>query len=180
MSDTMKTLIADQEVQDRCNIWVKSQSELGFPSAPNLKRPADCDPEECCETDSEFDSVSECGGKRRRVAVQVKNEVLNLVCQWKNCSFKTPSIDRFVSHVASHVPDLVIKHNGNGQQVYVCQWNNCAFENGISEEIMRHVNFHAYLTKLKCIGTNIRGRIKLPVCSILNIRSIRILRELSV
>ncbi|XP_011307228.1 histone H4 transcription factor [Fopius arisanus] len=164
MSDTMEGLMADQEGQEKCKIWVKSQTQLLEPSAPSLKREAACDLEEYFETDSEFDSVSECGAKKRRFGIQVKKEVLNLVCEWKNCSFKSCSIDRFLSHVATHVPDLEIKLNDSGDQVYACQWHDCGFENGISEEITRHVNFHAYHTKLKCIGSNIRERIKLPKC----------------
>ncbi|XP_023723131.1 histone H4 transcription factor-like [Cryptotermes secundus] len=49
------------------------------------------------------------------------------------------------------------------QCVYVCLWEQCGFESADSNEITRHVNFHSYHTKVKCIGSNILARSKLPV-----------------
>jgi hypothetical protein len=47
--------------------------------------------------------------------------------------------------------------------VYVCLWEQCGFESADSNEITRHVNFHSYHTKIKCIGSNILARSRLPV-----------------
>ncbi|KAK0074127.1 hypothetical protein PV325_008739 [Microctonus aethiopoides] len=164
MADTLKEEITNQEVQERCNDWVNAQSEI-LSSGSNLKRENDCELDDYCDTDSEFDSVSECGGtKRRKVVTQLKAEVLNLICEWKDCIFSSTSVDRFVNHVANHVPQLDITVNDLGKNVYVCKWKNCDCQNENSAEITRHVNYHAYHTKLKCIGANIRGRIKLPKC----------------
>lgn len=155
-------LIENRAGQERCGIWVKSQSELF--NSPNAKREAECDLDSNnFETDSEFDSVSECGGKKRRLATQLKAEILHLICEWKECIYRTGSIDKFIRHVASHVPDLPIKRLDCGQHVYACAWKNCIYENGNSDEILRHVNYHSFHTKLKCIGANNRSRVKLPV-----------------
>jgi hypothetical protein len=47
--------------------------------------------------------------------------------------------------------------------VYACLWESCGFESADSNEIVRHVNFHSYHTKIKCIGSNILARSRLPV-----------------
>lgn len=47
--------------------------------------------------------------------------------------------------------------------VYACLWESCGFESSDASEIMRHVNYHSYHTKIKCIGSNILARTKLPV-----------------
>lgn len=47
--------------------------------------------------------------------------------------------------------------------VYACLWESCGFESSDSNEIVRHVNFHSYHTKIKCIGSNILARSRLPV-----------------
>lgn len=66
--------------------------------------------------------------------------------------------------MATHVSDLNTRINEKDINVYVCQWSGCLYESNDPDEISRHVNYHAYHTKLKCIGSNIRTRIKLPKC----------------
>jgi hypothetical protein len=46
---------------------------------------------------------------------------------------------------------------------YACLWGPCDFESVDSSELMRHINYHSYHTKLKCIGSNILARSRLPV-----------------
>lgn len=163
MEEYEKKFIPSQEIRDRCNIWVKSQAELCRLPQESLKRQLEFEQEDCLDTDSEFDSVSECGTKKRRLAPQMKSEILNLVCKWTECCFQTGTLDKFVRHVASHIPQLGIKTGEDGSEVYVCLWKDCAYESDTSEDISRHVNYHSYHTKIQSIGANIRGRIKLPV-----------------
>ncbi|XP_046431100.1 histone H4 transcription factor [Neodiprion fabricii] len=164
MTMSEKELVSSKELQNRCHGWVESQQELLYSEDNVLKRKLDTEPEEFFDTDSEFDSVSECGTKRRRVLKQVKDEVLNLLCEWKDCLFDTNSLDIFVKHVSNHIPQLKIVTTEEGREVYACLWNGCSFESDISDDIAKHVNYHSYHTKLKCIGSNIRGRVKLPKC----------------
>lgn len=163
MTMTDKQLITSKEVQSRCSGWVESQQELLYSEDNVLKRKLDNEHEEFFDTDSEFDSVSECGAKRRRVAKQMKDEILNLLCEWKDCLFDSNSLDIFVKHVANHIPQLKINTTEDNKEVYACLWNGCSFESNVSDDIAKHVNYHSYHTKLKCIGSNIRGRVKLPV-----------------
>lgn len=168
MSDVVKKLMASKVVLDRCNKWVESQKDYSYTEEDTLKRKSEISEyDDCYNTDSEFDSVSECGNKRRRVGTQLKNEVLDLVCQWKECTFRSSHMEQFLRHVSSHIPSIQISVRDDNE-VYVCQWENCSYESDVSDEIPRHVNYHAYHTKLKCIGSNIRRQIKLPVCIRIN------------
>ncbi|XP_015433360.1 PREDICTED: histone H4 transcription factor [Dufourea novaeangliae] len=162
MAEFVKKLTS-KDVQERCNEWVESQKNFTYTDEDKQKR-KQTDDDDSYNTDSEFDSISECGTKRRRVGLPLKREVYHLSCGWTNCEYETNRVERFVNHVAGHVSDLSIRTNEKGIDVYVCKWIGCFYENNDPDEISRHVNYHAYHTKLKCIGSNIRARIKLPVC----------------
>lgn len=164
MTEFAEKLITSKDVEQRCNEWVESQKNVTYTDEVQHKRKTtDDDDDDSCNTESEFDSVSECGTKRRRVGLPLKREVFHLSCEWIGCEYETNHVERFVKHVGWHVSDLSIRTNEKGVDVYVCQWNDCFYENNNSDEISRHVNYHAFHTKLKCIGSNIRARIKLPV-----------------
>lgn len=155
-----------EAVKARCSNWVNV--DVSPVATDTLKRTLDCD-YDYCNTDSEFDSVSECGKKRRRQGTQMKNEDLNLICAWKDCSFPPCSMmTSFVEHVSQHLNNITVKVTDNNDEVYVCQWKDCVFQTSGTDEITRHVNFHSFHTKLKCIGSNIRQRIKLPVSLIVH------------
>jgi hypothetical protein len=42
-------------------------------------------------------------------------------------------------------------------------WEQRGFESADSNEITRHINFYSYYTKIKCTGSNILARSRLPV-----------------
>ena len=163
MSEFGKKLVTSKDVQQCCNDWIETQKNLSYTDQTNGKR-KQADDDDSYNTDSEFDSVSECGAKRRRVGVPLKREVFHLACEWPGCEYETNHVERYVSHVAEHVSDLSTRTNEKGVDVYVCQWSGCFYESNEPDEISRHVNYHAFHTKLKCIGSNIRARIKLPRC----------------
>ncbi|XP_034177913.2 histone H4 transcription factor [Osmia lignaria lignaria] len=163
MAEFEKKLITSKEVQQRCNDWVESQKNCQYTDEAQYKRKL-TDDDDIYNTDSEFDSVSECGTKRRRVGLPLKCEVYHLFCEWISCEYESNHVKRFVDHVSEHVSDLSTRTNEKDITVYVCQWNGCFYESNDPDEITRHVNYHSYHTKLKCIGSNIRARIKLPKC----------------
>lgn len=152
------------KVQERCSKWVESQKDYSYSDEDSLKRKLkeDTEYEDWYNTDSEFDSVSECGAKRRKVGTPLRNEKLNLVCEWEECTFRSDHMDKFLKHVSSHIPNVQISMKDDNE-VYVCQWKDCPYDSDVCDEVIRHINYHAYHTKLKCIGSNIRGRTKLPV-----------------
>lgn len=158
--------------QERCSHWVKNINHSL--NENNVKRKLEIEPEDIIETDSEFDSVSECGGsKRRKIGVQLKAEKLELFCEWKDCNFTCKSVDQFVRHVANHVTELAIEEE-SGSEVYACLWAGCIYKSGIDKDIVRHVNYHAFHSKLKSIGVNVRSRTKLPVIYITLHKNIQI------
>ncbi|XP_011164774.2 histone H4 transcription factor [Solenopsis invicta] len=157
-------LMANKVLQDRCSTWVESQKDHSYSEEQSLKRKLEeFEYDDWYNTDSEFDSVSECGGKKRKVGTQLKDEVLNLACEWKTCTFRSNYLDQFLRHVSSHIPSVQISMKDDNE-VYVCQWKDCPYNSDASDEIIRHINYHSYHTKLKCIGSNVRGRTKLPKC----------------
>ena len=161
MCEIMKKLIKSKEVQERCNYWVESQKDASLLEDPlYISKSNDSDE---FDTDSEFDSVSQCGTKRRRMALPVKAEKLDMLCEWKDCEFRHWSPERFLEHVGEHIPELELKILGDDNSIYVCGWKNCPYETTLSNEITWHVYYHAYHTKIKSIGINIRQRTRLPV-----------------
>lgn len=165
MSDPEAKLTASKVVLDRCSNWVESQKDCTYSEEETRKRKLEeFEYDDWCNTDSEFDSVSECGGKKRKVGTQLKDEVLNLVCEWRECAFRSNHMDQFLRHVSSHIPNIQISVKDDSE-VYVCQWKDCPYDTDVCDKIVQHVNYHAYHTKLKCIGSNVRGKIKLPVSS---------------
>lgn len=93
-----------------------------------------------------------------------KDEELDMLCEWDECTFRSDSIDTFVKHVEDHIPELKVKIIYD-EGVYVCLWSACDFESADSKEIIRHVNYHAFHTKIKCIGNNICIRTGVPPCN---------------
>lgn len=155
-------LKASNMVSDRCIKWMKLQDYSYTEDTTAKQKSIEFDYDDCYNTDSEFDSVSVCDAKRRRVGTLLKDEILNLTCEWKECSFHSKHMEQFMRHVSSHIPSIQVSIKDDNE-VYVCQWKDCLYDSDIGEEMIRHVNYHAYHTKLKSIGSNVRERIKLPV-----------------
>lgn len=162
MCETIEYIRANKDAQERCTNWVDNLKEDSVLSESSSRHRLESETDEFIETDSEFDSVSECGSKKRKLGVKLKSEKLNLVCEWRSCAFSSKSMDAFSKHVANHITELDIKITDECE-VYACLWSDCTYETAIDVDMMKHVNFHAFHTKLKCIGMNARGRTKLPV-----------------
>lgn len=47
---------------------------------------------------------------------------------------------------------------------FSCLWNNCTFQSNCEVKSTTHVNFHAYHTRLKCVGLAVMDQTKVPVC----------------
>lgn len=165
MAEVMELKVINNVVHNRCVKWIERQKDCLYIEDITAKRkPSLLDYDDCYNTDSEFDSVSVCDAKRRRVGTQLKDEILDLTCEWKECTFKQRSkhMEEFLRHVSSHIPGIQVSMKDDNE-VYVCQWKDCLYDTEVSEEVVRHVNYHAYHTKLKSIGSNVREKIKLPV-----------------
>lgn len=167
MEATRPFLSVNKDLQERCNEWIEtSQSGPVYNENFRTDQLLGENDQEYIDTDTEFDSVSECGSKRRKKGFKLKDEVFQLECEWRDCDFQTQFMGAFVKHVANHMTELEIREKESGP-VYVCLWTGCMYENGKTTDIMRHVNYHSFHTKIKCIGTNVRKRVQLPVRKIL-------------
>jgi hypothetical protein len=72
--------------------------------------------EQQCDSPDENDDAdsitsSACGKKRRRKAIKLKDEQLDLQCEWRDCDYLTSNLDQFVRHVSLHIPNLEVKVN---------------------------------------------------------------------
>ncbi|XP_023708959.2 uncharacterized protein LOC111865293 [Cryptotermes secundus] len=114
-----------------CGDWVDNQSshieKKNEGSRPSQKRKQAPLCEEQCDSPDENDDAdsvvsSACRNKRRRKAVKMKDEQLDLQCEWQDCDYVTCNLDQFVRHVSLHIPHLEVKVNedqeGNGFVVY--------------------------------------------------------------
>lgn len=162
MAEFPERAITTHDLQERCTAWVESQRDVVYSESTWCTKPSSDDESYC--TNSEFDSVSECGARKPRPGKPLKDEVYRLPCEWQGCGYVSSQLERFVRHVAGHMPDVGIRMTEEGTEVYVCRWSDCAYETNMADQIKRHVNYHSYHTKLKCIGSNVRGRVKLPRC----------------
>jgi hypothetical protein len=61
--------------------------------------------------DSGSSIPSACKNMQNEKAIKLKDEQLNLQCEWKDCDYHISSLDQFVSHVSFHVPQLKVKLN---------------------------------------------------------------------
>lgn len=154
-----------------CGTWVDSQRQLQ--EAQRSKRKRSGDEEDGCDSpdENELDGTasmvsSRCISRQRTKYVRMKDEHLDMKCEWRDCDFTSTVLDNFVRHVSLHIPHLEVRMNEDDEGVYVCLWESCGFETSDSKEIVRHVNFHSYHTKIKCIGANVMSRLRLPACTL--------------
>jgi hypothetical protein len=69
--------------------------------------------EHCDSTDASDDSASivpsACRKKNNERAIKLKDERLDLKCEWRDCDYRTSNLDHFVRHVSLHIPHLEVK-----------------------------------------------------------------------
>lgn len=46
---------------------------------------------------------------------------------------------------------------------FTCLWKNCTFQSSCEVKSTTHVNFHAYHTRLKCVGQSVLNLYEIPV-----------------
>lgn len=163
MGDMVKKMIKTKELHARCSNWVESQMIM-VPTEEDPLAILNLDESEDTVSNSEFDSVSQCGAKKRRLGTKLKDEQLNLRCEWKNCTLETSKEKVFLDHMSSHIPELELKIFENNTATYVCGWKNCPYETSLTTEITWHIYYHSYHQKLKSIGYNFKQRNKLTQC----------------
>ncbi|XP_049764763.1 histone H4 transcription factor [Schistocerca cancellata] len=161
---------------ENCRNWVNQSQELYPTKSIRTKsnkeerqvtatvEEQDVDSPDGNESDSKT-SNGKCSMLIKGKRLWLKEQVLHLVCEWKNCAYEIDDVETFVRHVSMHIPDLDIRINEDGKEVFVCLWALCEFETEEPKEIVRHVNFHSYHTKLKSIGAMLMKHFKALVCT---------------
>jgi hypothetical protein len=106
----------------KCGEWVDSQSchmqrkDVDCSAKPKKEHREDCD---SADENDDANSVvsSACGNKRKRKIIKLKDEQLNLQCEWRDCNYVTCNLDHFVHHVSLHIPHLEVKENEDHEGV---------------------------------------------------------------
>jgi hypothetical protein len=67
-------------------------------------------------TDSSTDSGSSvpaasAENKCKSKVIKLKDEPINLRCEWRDCNYQSCTLDHFVHHVSLHIPQLEVKMN---------------------------------------------------------------------
>lgn len=73
--------------------------------------------EEQCDSTAASDDLdrsvpSDRGKKKRKgMAIKLKDEHLDLRCEWRDCDYNTCKLDLFVRHVSLHIPHFMVEVN---------------------------------------------------------------------
>jgi hypothetical protein len=76
---------------------------------------------QCDSIVASIDVASSCEQKKRKVkAIKLKDEQLDLQCEWRDCDYRTCNLDQFVHHVSLHIPQLEVKMIENEEGTGFC------------------------------------------------------------
>ena len=74
-------------------------------------------------------------------------------------------MEKFLAHVAEHAGQVAVSVKDD--ELYItCMWEDCGFGTCDQKEILRHIYFHAYHTKVKCLGANMIEQLALQGCQL--------------
>lgn len=93
-----------------------------------------------------------------------------LSCEWQGCNEMSPTLTLFMAHIEDHLRQQPADD-------LICGWIDCGHLAGTTQEYILHVNFHAFHTKIKCLGANLLLRKGLKSC-LLNGSSRNLIPEL--
>jgi hypothetical protein len=106
--------------------------------------------------DSDSTAPSAFGKKKCRGKVmKLKNEQLDLQCEWQDCDYRTCSLDHFVRHVSLHVPHLEVKvlenEEGTGSGLFpkILPTSSSTWLCNLSSRLFVHINSCSFFKYLK-------------------------------
>lgn len=117
--------IKKADADKKCGEWVASRSSHMQEKALDYRSLQKRRQDECDSLDENDDTddmlSSPCANKRKRRMVKLKDEQLDLRCEWQDCKYLTFNLDHFVRHVSLHIPHLEVKVNEDQEgTVYCC------------------------------------------------------------
>ena len=95
----------------------------------------------------------------------LRGEHLILFCDWGVCRKLFHDMELFLSHVAEHAGEVTVSIKDN-EIMITCMWEDCGFGTSDQKEILRHIYYHAYHTKIKCLGANLIEKLALQGCQL--------------
>lgn len=104
----------------------------------------------------------------RKKKLDLDRVKMNYTCRWGECNYYESScIKDYLQHVAEHVDYLWTEEwQSNKEKWFICLWNNCKFQSNCEVKSTTHVNFHAYHTRLKCVGLAVLNLCEIPGCKL--------------
>lgn len=120
----------------------------------------------------------------RRKKLDLDKVQMNFRCGWEECDYESTQIKDYLSHVSEHVNNLWTEEwQSNEKSMYItvfctiflskcfckflewftCLWKNCTFQSKCEVKSTTHVNFHAYHSRLKCVGQAVLDLCEIPV-----------------
>ena len=112
--------LTKEDAMEKCESWVESQQQLQEVRRSKRKRNRDseegCDSPDENEMDETASLASMCeNNKKISKRFKLKDEILNLKCEWRDCDFTSINLEDFLRHVSLHIPNLEVKMNENGE-----------------------------------------------------------------
>ncbi|GAB1598657.1 histone H4 transcription factor-like isoform X1 [Argonauta hians] len=107
--------------------------------------------------------------KKTSNIVPVNPRILHLPCEWQECQFVTDEMEKFIKHLSEHLTELLSSVTPPEQVLgcFNCKWRNCDVAViGHISDYTRHVFFHAFHTKIKCIGSMLVKNLELHACTL--------------
>lgn len=125
--------------------------------------------------------------KQRTKKMKFNFDDINVIysCDWSECDYNSSHLKEYFNHISNHVNILWTEEwQSNRESItiilllkkkyfinkflflewFTCLWKNCTFQSHCEVKSTTHVNFHAYHTRLKCIGVALLNLCEIPVC----------------
>ncbi|XP_050520197.1 histone H4 transcription factor-like isoform X2 [Daktulosphaira vitifoliae] len=101
----------------------------------------------------------------RKKKLNLDQVELHFYCSWEECGYSSSSLKDYFYHVSEHIDFLWTEEwQGNKEKWFICLWNKCSFQSNCEVKSTTHVNYHAYHTRLKCVGAAILNLLEIPEC----------------
>jgi hypothetical protein len=147
------------DYMDSQSSYMQEKNEDCKPSQKRKQAPVHEEQSDSTDENDDSDSTvpSVCGKKCRGKVIKVKDDQLDLQCEWQDCDYHTCNLDGFVRHVSLHIPHLEVKVNenqegtGSGLFPRILPTSSSTWQCNLSNSLLVHINscsFFKYLKRL--------------------------------
>jgi hypothetical protein len=95
--------------------------------------------------------------KRKDKRIKLKEEQLDLQCEWRDCDYRTSNLDHFVRHVSFHLPHLEVKLKENQEGTVsvvflrILPASSSTWHCHLCSHMLAHINFCSLLKYFRSI-----------------------------